>query len=125
MMLEYREGGDPETRIFNLEEKVRRQARNIREMQIALERKNRELDALHLVWCDGGCPSGVHRWSDLIVTEELVATAERNTERLREWYDTVKLRLGMAKADKWLKHYARTAAQQTDLAAAQKTDLAP
>lgn len=91
--------------------------RIIREMQVVAERKNRELDALHLVWCDGACPGGVHRWSDLIVTEELVAAAERNTKRLRHWYSGVGFRLGMKSptADKWLEHYARRAAAKTDL----------
>jgi hypothetical protein len=60
----------------------------------SLERKNRQLDALHLVWCDGGCPRGVHRYQDddVLVTEELVAAAERNTKRLRRWYEAVKFR---------------------------------
>ena len=102
----------------DLRQKIHNQARQIRDMQVVAERKNRELDALHLVWCTGACPNGVHRWSDLIVTEELVATAERNTKRLRQWYSGVKFRLGLQSptADKWLEHYARRAAAKTDLA---------
>ena len=101
-----------------LRQKIHNQARQIRDMQVVAERKNRELDALHLVWCDGACPSGVHRWSDLLVTEELVAMAERNTKRLRRWYGGVKFQLGLQSptADKWLEHYARRAAAKTDLA---------
>lgn len=49
--------------------------------------RNLELDALHYVWCDGGCEGGVHRFGEHPpVTAELVATAIRNTERLRAWY---------------------------------------
>lgn len=52
--------------------------------------RNLELDALHYVWCDGGCKGGVHRWSDGEVTEELVQLAERNTARLRSWFENSK-----------------------------------
>ena len=50
-----------------LREKARRQAAQIDHMRQVLERKNRQLDALHMVWCDGSCPSGVHRYQDLDV----------------------------------------------------------
>lgn len=59
-------------------------------LQETLMRKNRELDALHYVWCDGGCDGGVHRWVDDEVTEELVTRAERNTKRLRAWLENRK-----------------------------------
>lgn len=49
--------------------------------------RNLELDALHYVWCNGGCKYGVHRWTEETVTEELVAAAERNTARLRTWLE--------------------------------------
>ncbi len=50
--------------------------------------RNRQLDALHLVWCSGGCHGGVHRYcgGPETVTEEIVATAEKNTSRLRSWF---------------------------------------
>lgn len=50
--------------------------------------RNRELDALHYVWCDGGCATGVHRFCGAPeeITEEVVQLAERNTKRLRAWY---------------------------------------
>jgi hypothetical protein len=51
-----------------------------------LRRKNLELDALHFVWCDGGCADGVHRWDHGVLTEAIVAEAERNTARLRRWW---------------------------------------
>lgn len=49
--------------------------------------RNVELDALHYVWCDGGCKSGTHRFTEQTITEEVVLAAERNTKRLRRWYD--------------------------------------
>jgi len=64
----------------------------IRKMQLALERKNRELDALHYVWCDGGGATGTHRWTVQNITEEVVKEAERNTDRLREWWENAKFR---------------------------------
>ena len=105
--------------------------REIDHMRQVLERKNRQLDALHLVWCDGGCPGGVHRYQDedVLVTEELVAAAERNTERLRHWYEAVKFRHETygpdprdpsrqfpSTASEWHRQYAARAAARTDLA---------
>jgi len=29
------------------------------------------------VWCNGGCKSGLHRWTEEEVTEELVLIAEK------------------------------------------------
>ena len=52
----------------------------------ALHRKNVQLDALHFVWCDGGCASGVHRYDHGELTEEIVVEAERNARRLRAWW---------------------------------------
>jgi hypothetical protein len=114
-MFEYMDGDDDATRIFNLEEKVRRQAHQIRQMQVVLERKNRELDALHYVWCDGACSRGVHRWDDALITRELVETAERNTQRLRRWYRVVEFRLRLPGADDWQRRRYRAAAAKTDL----------
>lgn len=51
-------------------------------------RRNVELDALHYVWCDGGCHTGVHRYDGKgpdAITPEIVAAAVRNTERLVKW----------------------------------------
>lgn len=119
--------------VAELREKVRRQAADIRQMQLVLERKNRLLDALHVVWCDGGCASGVHRFqgADVLVTEELVQAAERNTGRLRGWYESVKFRFetygpdpadssrrSPATASEWHRQYAERAAARTDLSTA-------
>src|ERR1700679_516098 len=88
----------------------------------------RQLDALHMVWCSGSCRGGVHRWTDEKVTGELVAIAERNTQRLRAWYEGVKWRLehyhaGQVTdlhghefhASQWHEDYARRNAEKTDL----------
>ena len=105
-------------------------------MRQVLERKNRLLDALHVVWCDGGCPGGVHRYqdADVLVTEELVVAAERNTARLRDWYEAVKFRYETygpdpadpsrqfpSTASEWHRQYAARAAARTDLAGAEGT----
>lgn len=49
--------------------------------------RNIELDALHYVWCDGGCNGGTHRFGEHPpLTPDIVAAAERNARRLRRWY---------------------------------------
>lgn len=85
-----------------------------------LHRKNLDLDALHFVWCDGGCPGGVHRFAsdqDVRLTEEMIERAERNTKRLRSWWNTVKWRLTgyYPTMSEWHKQYAERAASKTDL----------
>lgn len=53
------------------------------------ERRNRELDALHYVWCSGGCSGGVHRYDGQGpdgITQEIVDAAVLNTERLQQWW---------------------------------------
>jgi len=102
--------------IKQLREKVKMQAHELTNFNEALRRKNLELDALHMVWCDGGCPRGVHRYTDELVTEEIALAAERNTKRLRGWYETVRWRLKeYPKMSEWHDNYAKRAAQRTDL----------
>ncbi len=49
--------------------------------------RNLELDALHYVWCDGGCESGVHRYQHKeALTQEVVELALQNTRRLVGWF---------------------------------------
>lgn len=49
-------------------------------------KRNVELDALHYVWCDGGCEAGVHRYEHRgPLTDEMVEAAIRNTNRLIRW----------------------------------------
>jgi hypothetical protein len=113
-----------------LREKVRQQRAEIAHLSGVLREKNLLLDALHVVWCNGGCPRGVHRFQDkdVLVTEQLVSAAERNTARLRQWYDAVKYRYdtyGPAPLDpdaqcpstatEWHHQYAERAAARTDI----------
>ena len=56
----------------------------------SLHEKNLKLDAMHYVWCNGGCDSGVHRWFKEELTEEIVKEAESNTARLRTWFRNYK-----------------------------------
>lgn len=68
---------------------IKRLREEIRQMQLAAERRNRDLDALHLVWCDGGCETGVHRFDGggpEAIHQEIVDAAVRNTERLKRWW---------------------------------------
>lgn len=64
---------------------VARLKREISRLNECLRLKNIALDAMHWVWCDGGCVSGVHRHAPADLTEACVAAAERNTRRLRAW----------------------------------------
>lgn len=107
----------PEEELERLKDKNRHQARQITLLQESLRVRNLDLDAMHFVWCDGGCPGGVHRFNpDSILTEEMILRAERNTKRLRSWYNTVKWRLTkFPSASEWHKKYAERAAARTDL----------
>lgn len=72
---------------------VKKLRTEIRKMQLTAERRNRDLDALHLVWCDGGCETGVHRFDGEgpeAITQEIVDAAVRNTERLVRWWENRK-----------------------------------
>lgn len=60
--------------------------KKIEELQNQLHEKNVALDALHWVWCDGGCQGGVHRYNDLPpITDEMIQKAEWNLERMKSW----------------------------------------
>jgi hypothetical protein len=69
-------------------EKVRSLKHQLTEARENNEKRNRDLDVLHYVWCDGGCQGGVHRYcgSPEDVTEEVVLAAEKWVGRLRRWY---------------------------------------
>ena len=47
--------------IQDLEKKIKAQKHELAKLNDCLRLKNRDLDALHYVWCDGGCERGVHR----------------------------------------------------------------
>jgi hypothetical protein len=72
--------------VESLKATIKRLRRQIRIANEGAHRRNLDLDALHYVWCNGGCEGGVHRWTDRApLTEELVSAAENNTERMRTW----------------------------------------
>lgn len=73
--------------IEELRAKCKRQAEEIHYKNLSLHEKNLALDALHFVWCDGGCASGVHRYTDEPLTEEIVLQAEYQALRLRRKFN--------------------------------------
>ena len=70
--------------------KNKAQAREIRTMQKASERRNRDLAALHIVWCDGGCPGGVGAPETL--DRSVVLRAVLSTKRLVSWWNNARYR---------------------------------
>jgi hypothetical protein len=94
---------DLQARIARLEDKITNQRWQIRNHQDALRDRNRQLDAWHWVWCDGGCPGGVHRYKDedgiyrqVPLTEEIVREAELGAKRLRRWWANYQYRSAFA-----------------------------
>jgi hypothetical protein len=73
-----------------LRQKVKRLQAEIHSRNETLHEKNLELDALHYVWCDGGCIDGVHRYSDETFTEEVVLQAEYQARRLRRKWEVMR-----------------------------------
>lgn len=76
-------------------EKAREHIRKLKEevttQREALERRNREADALGRVWCDGGCGGGMDRYrkdygDPPAVTADQVAFLLRNARRAYSWY---------------------------------------
>lgn len=67
--------------------RIRELGQEIQRLQRTMTEKNAALDAMHWVWCAGGCPGGVHRWPGEPIAEETVVLAERNTARLRSWWN--------------------------------------
>lgn len=64
--------------------KIERLKQQILKFEGVLHAQNIKLDALHWVWCSGGCSGGTHRWVPGELTEELVKTAEYAAQRMRE-----------------------------------------
>ena len=85
---------------LRLVERQKKLRRELTEARVRNEERNRALDALHYVWCSGGCEGGVHRYGGTPddVTEEVVAEAERNTQRLRQWYVNRQAKVARARA---------------------------
>ena len=69
------------------DETIKRLRREITHMREAAEERNRQLDALGIVWCSGGCPGGMLRYHpDREVTAQMVADLWRNAGRAVTWY---------------------------------------
>lgn len=75
-----------EQELVSLRERVKNQAWQLGFNDRHNHERNIELDALHFVWCDGGCKGGVHRYNHGELTEDIVIAAERNAKRLRTWF---------------------------------------
>lgn len=79
--------------IQQLEQKIKAQKHQLKIANDCLYVKNRELDALHYVWCDGGCATGIHRFHpDLFLSKKLVELAKVNTNRLIAHYNNSEFR---------------------------------
>jgi len=86
--------------VERLRSKIKNLKREITNKNDSLHHKNLALDAMHYVWCDGGCAGGVHRYEETweaegkYPTREVVDEAVRNTTRLVRWFATFKYREG-------------------------------
>lgn len=67
--------------------------------QKALGRKSAELDALGIVWCSGGCDTGMGRYTKTEVTEEMVKFLERNAERARTHFSNRQCKVSRAERE--------------------------
>lgn len=83
-----------ESRLLKSERESASRGKTIEHLQFTLNEKNKALDALHYVWCAGGCETGVHRYADVPggLTEEIVSRAEKLVKNMRIWLDTVTYR---------------------------------
>lgn len=88
--------------IRGLEEKVKRQATEIRNMQLSAESQNIRAKALNiLVACSGPCASS-YMDDPSQVTQEVVNSVKRNADRLVSWWSMG----GQKAADKYHKEFA-------------------
>lgn len=75
--------------IQQLEQKIKDQKHQLKICNESLQIKNKELDALHYIWCTGGCEKGIHRYHEEPLTKELVELATRNTNRLITYFNNI------------------------------------
>lgn len=83
---------DLHEQIAQLRAEVAELRKQLKAAQANNHKRNIELDALHYVWCSGGCDEGVHRWTEGEITQEVIDAATRNTERLVQWFENRRLR---------------------------------
>lgn len=84
-----------ELELRELVAKNRRLSREVKQLQDAIEDKNRRLDAMHVIWCTGGCQGGAHRYDGKGpdgITRELVERAIRETTRLVTYYNNAEFK---------------------------------
>lgn len=79
-------------RIAELEIKINRLKRELTNQSQALRQRNIALDALHYVWCSGGCQTGMHRFDGGGLTEDVLLQAESAVKRMRTWFDNKQYR---------------------------------
>lgn len=86
----------------------------IKRLTELLRDRNKKLDAMAWVWCDGGCETGVFRHVEVPneLTLEMVELAELNVKRMRTHYENQEFRKtwsGMSDTDKalWFKNRKR------------------
>jgi len=65
--------------------KVKEQARTIKNMQEIATLRNRQMEAMHMVWCNGGCAGGVGDRENL--TRDKVVEVVRYADRLTAWWN--------------------------------------
>jgi hypothetical protein len=68
----------------DLQARVKAQGTEIHIQQDISTYRNKQLEALHVVWCNGGCRGGVGCMDQ--IDEAKVLEAERNVKRIREWW---------------------------------------
>lgn len=95
--------GDLATENEHLIDLLREQRRQIRFMQESAAQRNRQLDALGMCWCSGGCEGGIKRHADSKTEDEielLVSDLERNAARARSWLSNRRWRRSLARLKK-------------------------
>lgn len=78
--------------IQQLERKIQSQKHQLKIANETLALKNKDLDALHYVWCSGGCKTGIHRYHEEELTAETVKLAKYHTNRLIEHFNNQEFR---------------------------------
>ena len=87
---------DPECPLDDAEDSLTDKAAELKRQLTSTQRNNHErnlqLDALRIVWCNGGCEEGMARYGGEHPTEEIVQAAEANTVRMRTWLTNRRLK---------------------------------
>jgi membrane protein implicated in regulation of membrane protease activity len=76
---------DAVTQLGALRVRVKQQAWEINNMREIATLRNKQMEALHMVWCNGGCAGGVGDRENL--TREKVLEAVSYTNRLVSWWN--------------------------------------